>query len=89
LIWMFVPPLVPVVALGMGCVKAVETCQSRFCGDALEEEREERVRLEREGVELREREGTDEREANGSGCDNESRDEESVGLMAAVKSEQV
>jgi hypothetical protein len=96
LIWTVAVPLSPVFVLGMGCVRVVERCQARFCGDALEEkeereEREERERIEREGVELREREGGDEGEASGSGSGSgsESRDEESVGLMTAMKSEQV
>jgi len=65
--------------VGGGAVKAVEACQRQFCGDALEEEREEGEG----GVELEDRlraEGGAE-VAEGSG----SREEERVGLIGGIE----
>ncbi|KAE9364371.1 hypothetical protein N431DRAFT_105847 [Stipitochalara longipes BDJ] len=65
--------------LGGGAVKAIEACQRRFCGDALEDEREE---IE-ESVELQEgpRMEVHAESPEGSG----SGEEERVGLIAGVE----
>jgi hypothetical protein len=73
----------PFIAVGFvfggGAVKAIEACQRHFCGDALEEEREE---IE-ESVELQEgprmEDHTESAERSGSG------DEERVGLIAGAE----
>jgi hypothetical protein len=75
--------LCPIILVGFvfggGAIKAIELCQRRFCGDALEEEREE----SEESVELRERLRMEDRSglAEGSG----SGEEERVGLIGGVE----
>jgi len=65
--------------VGGSAVKAVEACQRRFCGDALEEEREEGE----EGVELeqglRMEGGVGSAEGSGSG------EEERIGLIGGIE----
>ena len=73
----FAPFMLVGYIVGGGAVKAVEACQMRFCGDALEkEEQEESFELE-EG--LRMGEGVE--PAGGSG----SRGEERAGLMSGIE----
>lgn len=86
-IGLVIVPMMPVFLLGQGCVSAIEACQRRLCGDVLQEEKEERERVE---LELRDREGVSGGgPAEASGSASEGRDEESVGLIAAAKSEQI
>lgn len=64
---------------GGGAVKAIEACQRRFCGDALEDEgdeSEESIEL-REGSRMEDRTGL--REGSGSG------EEERIGLIGGVE----
>lgn len=71
-------PLVPFIMIGMGLVNAIQACQRRFCSDALEEESEDAE----QGIELGQESlpNVDE-----DGEASESRDEESMGLMTAMK----
>jgi hypothetical protein len=66
-----------VVVIGGGLVKAVETCQRWFCGDALEEADESE-----ESVELQEGPTEDRLESTGGSG---SREEERVGLIGGVE----
>jgi len=75
--WVFALPMTPFVVLGMGLVNAIEACQKRFCSEALEEEEEDAE----QGTELGQRSGSNVEDGEGSG----SREEESVGLISAMK----
>jgi hypothetical protein len=62
----------------MGLITAIESCQRKFCSDALEEDDED----VEHGTELAQGSGSHvEEDGEGSG----SREEESVGLIAAMK----
>lgn len=80
LVCVVIAPFVFVIfVVGSGAVRGVQACQRRFCGDALEEEREEGE----EGVELeqglRMEGGAESVEGSGSG------EEERIGLMGGIE----
>lgn len=77
-VWVFALPMTPFVVIGMALVHAIESCQRKFCSDALEEDNEDAE----QGTELEQGSGSNvEEDGEASG----NRDEESVALIPAMK----
>jgi hypothetical protein len=76
-LWAFAVPMAPFVMIGMILINIIQSCQRKFCSDALEDENEDAE----QGTELGRPGSHVEEDGEATG----SRDEESVALIAAMK----